>query len=118
MDCVEFLRRANDFTNLPLPRDMCDTPQFVDWIEHRTSCSACSDLLLRRDVEARGARVDHFPCVHLAWQATFQCDEHAHLSDCNKVAVLYFARFDEWSLRAIDGGDHMTRILSRAYTSG
>src|SRR5215475_4863332 len=111
MDCVEFLRWADDFTKLPLPRDVWDTPQFAEWIGHRTRCSECSDLLLRRDVESRGARVDRFPCVHLAWQATFQCEEHANLGDCNKVAVLYFARFDEWSLRGVDNADHVTRIL-------
>jgi uncharacterized protein DUF6980 len=111
MDCDEFRRRAEDFTRLPLPQEVWDTPEFSDWISHRTRCSECSDLLLRREVESRGARVDDFPCVHLAWQATFHCDQHPDLHDCSKVAILYLPRFDEWSLRAVDDADHVTQIL-------
>jgi hypothetical protein len=110
MDCAEFRRRSAEFTALPLGREIWDTAEFCDWITHRTRCPTCSDLLMLDEVVSRGGNVQDYPCVHLAWQATFRCDQHRDLHECSHVAVLYFSRFDEWTLRAVDDADHVTLI--------
>ena len=98
MECEHYRTLHERFSALPLPREVWDTPEWEAWMDHFHACQACSDWDLAQRVRARGARPEDFPCVHTADQVTYRCEQHADLSECDDVWLLYLPRFDEFVL--------------------
>jgi hypothetical protein len=70
----------------------------LEWNGHLHDCTLCSDWHLLNEVQKRGASVDDYPCVHMAYHATFTCEEHANLYECSKAAIIYSPKFDEYHI--------------------
>jgi hypothetical protein len=96
MNCSEFRANHEKYTTFPQPPEVWDTVEFSDWNNHLHHCAQCSDWHLLGEVQKRGASVDDYPCVHMAYHATFTCEEHPNLYACSKAAILYSPRFDEY----------------------
>ena len=98
MNCSEFRAHYDKYTTFPQPREVWDTEEFSEWNNHLRHCAQCSDWHLLREVQKRGASVDAYPCVHMAYHATFTCEEHPNLHACSKAAIIYNPRFDEYHI--------------------
>src|SRR5687768_6773190 len=83
MNCSEFRRHYEKYMTFPLPREVWDTDEYSEWNSHLHNCTLCSDWHLLNQVRKWGASVDDYPCVHMAYHATFTCEEHSNLNDCS-----------------------------------
>ena len=110
MDCTEYRSNHATFSNLPLPREVWETPEWSDWMDHFHACRDCSDWTLAKRIAERGFDPHTFPCVHIGNQVTTTCPEHPDPADCPDILILYFARFDEYSIAVRDGGTSAIRI--------
>jgi hypothetical protein len=98
MDHSEFQKLYPLYTAYPVPREVWDTPEGERWTQHRISCPTCAVWVQQAEVEGRGARVEDYPCVHMAFHATYKCEEHPELFACSKAPILYSERFDEYTI--------------------
>jgi hypothetical protein len=74
-----------------------------DWADHLHGCDGCSDWYQEQQVRDRGADPARFPCVHIAYQVTQQCQEHEDPWDCPDYVLIYNPRFDEYGIPIRDG---------------
>lgn len=95
---------------LPLPREIWDTPKWEAWTEHSQNCRNCADWGLGQRIIDRGYDPASFPCVHIGDQITHTCDQHPDPHDCPDILVVYFPRFDEYSIPIRDGGTSSSTI--------
>ena len=98
MNCYEFQEHHEKYTTFPQPREVWDTEECLEWNNHLRDCGPCSDWRLLKEVQKRGASVADYPCVHMAYHATFTCEEHPDLDACSKAAVIYNPKFDEYHI--------------------
>jgi hypothetical protein len=98
MQCSEFRDLYSKYTNFPVPREVWDTEEGEQWQRHLVYCRACSDWHQQQEVEKRGASVSDYPCVHMAYHATFNCEKHINLYQCSDAPILYKEKWDEYSL--------------------
>jgi hypothetical protein len=96
MDCRTYKELTPRFSRLPLDKSVWDTPEYEEWVGHFHECRGCGDRHMAQEVEGRGHDVKEYPCVHLAYYVTYQCDEHEDLSQCSRVPITYDPRFDEY----------------------
>ena len=112
MNCSEFREHYEKYTALPLPREVWETDECSEWNSHLHDCTLCADWHLLNEVQKRGASADDYPCVHMAYHATFTCEEHPNLSECSKAAIIYNPKFDEYHIGSRGGtGDDI--IIAR-----
>ena len=104
MDCTEYQTRYPDFATLPLSREVWDTAEWSEWMDHFHRCTCCFDWTLAQRIIKRGFNPANFPCVHIGNQITTTCPEHPDPCDCPDILVTYFPRFDEYSI-AVRGGE-------------
>ncbi len=104
MDCSEYRARHKTYSDLPLPPEIWNTPEYEAWMEHFHDCRACSDWDLTQRVRARGHDPGRFPCVHIADQVTRTCEEHPDPEDCNDILITHSAPFDEYGITKL--GSH------------
>lgn len=110
MDCLQFREQYQIFGKLPLAREVWETPEYREWNEHLSNCRECREWRQALDVTNRGAKVEDFPCVHMAWHATFRCEDHPELWACSHAVVLYSEKFDEYSIGPRGGGGDFFHI--------
>jgi hypothetical protein len=112
MDCEEYRTKHPEFGKLPLPRSVWDTPEWTDWMDHSLQCRTCSDWSLYQQVKARGHNPDDYPCVHIADQLTWLCDQHPDPNDCADVVIVHDKRFDEYAIptRTGDSSRYLIRF--------
>lgn len=108
MDCATYRRLFPNYSKFPLPRESRDTPEFEEHSAHIHACNSCSDWTLGQRVEARGAKVEDIPCVHIAYQVTKKLDSAftASFDDLN-VVVWRFENPGEYGIPIRDGGSSM-----------
>jgi len=104
MECNEYRKLQASFSVLPLPRSVWDTPEFEAWQAHGLTCKHCAEWLLVQRCAEMGISVADFPCVHMAYEASRVCESHANKSGCPDMAIIYDARFDEYSIGPRGGG--------------
>ena len=107
MNCETYRKLYPKFTDFPVPKEVWDTPECDDWNEHLHHCPSCSDWAMHQELAQRGVSADNFPCVHMAYYASHQCDEHPDPRECTKSVVLHIPKFDEYviSPRGSTGDD-------------
>lgn len=66
--------------------------------EHVRDCEDCRDIMTSVQLELDGVEVGRYPCVHMAKYATFKCDTHSDLIECDDALILYAPQFDEYVL--------------------
>jgi hypothetical protein len=98
MNCEEFRKLHPKYTNYPIPPVVWDTEEGHQWVNHKIECRFCGDWQQQLTVENRGAKVSDYPCVHMAFHATFQCEHHSELWECSEAPILYDKKFDEYSI--------------------
>jgi hypothetical protein len=74
MDCETYRGLYPTYSKLPLDREVWDTPECRAHGNHFHECDPCNDWTLAQRVEARGARLTDFPCVHSAYYLTGKLD--------------------------------------------
>jgi hypothetical protein len=109
MNCPEYRAKYSEYRP-PLPQEVWDTPEFDAWIEHGLYCERCSGWRLEQQLIERGIDPDSFPCVCIGEQVTRTCDQHPDPHDCPDALVIYYARFDEYSIPIRDGTRSVVRI--------
>ena len=108
MDCATYRRLYPQYSKLPLPREIWDTPEFEAHGEHFTDCRSCSDWTLAQRVEARGAKLEHYPCVHIAYRVTEKLvSTFEDPFDDPDVVVWKFESSGEYGIPIRDGGSSM-----------
>lgn len=108
MTCEDFQLLVPDYSVMPLEREVHDTEQHEDWIDHMHECTACSDLDLAAQVRARGYDVSEFPCVHVALRVTAVCDQHPDPWGCPDALVVKTS--NGWGIPIRDGGSSWSKI--------
>jgi hypothetical protein len=107
MNCEEYKKYYSEYTNFPILKNVWETEHYESWQSHIHSCIICADWSLEQQVLQRGGNIADWPCVHMAYHATFHCEEHAELSECSKAIILYNDKFDEYCIGPRGGtGDH------------
>jgi hypothetical protein len=107
MDCERFRELNRIYGVSPLDREVWETSECSEWNEHLSNCTDCHDWRMALEVVRRGAKVEDFPCVHMAFHATFQCEDHPELNRCSTATILYNERFDEYAIGSRGGpGDN------------
>jgi len=104
MDCTKYKANYVAFTKLPLPREIAESAEWSDWMDHFHTCRDCFDWTLARRIEERGFDPEEFPCVHIGNQVTTICPDHPDPCDCPDILISYSPRFDEYSIAVRDGG--------------
>lgn len=89
MNCNDFKSHYSELSKLPLPKEVWESDLWHEWSEHRIECKECSDWDLEQRVKARGFDTSDFPCVHIANQQTFSCEEHKDLNECPDTLIKF-----------------------------
>lgn len=110
MNCSEYQKLYQDYSATPLAREIWDTPLFEAWQIHHQQCKSCSDWTLVQRCLAKGIDVSDFPCVHMAYEFSRTCEQHARKDDCPEKVVIYESRFDEYSIGPRGGGGDFVLI--------
>ena len=90
MNCSEYRQLYSRYTAYPLPRKVHETQEFDEWQDHSLDCRSCADWDYGKRVEATGHTVGEYPCVHIAYQVTQQCETHPDPYDCPDVLIVEF----------------------------
>jgi hypothetical protein len=96
MDCDRFHSLYPTFTSFPIPKEVWDTPEGDAWHEHRLNCQACAEWYLAQEVARRHVLLADYPCVHMAYYASWKCDDHPDPTECTQSVVLRNDKFDEF----------------------
>jgi len=91
MECEEFRARY-------LGHEKMESEEFFECLEHVRECKVCPDHMLSIDLKNQGVDLGRYPCIHMAKYATFKCDTHEDLIECDDTIILYDAQFDEYSI--------------------
>jgi len=111
MDCANYQRLYPKYSSLPLPREVWDTPECEAHGEHIHDCKACEDWALAQQVVKRGARVEDFPCVHMANHVTQKLDSSLDDPfDDPDVIIWQYESSGEYGIPVRDGGSSIIVI--------
>ena len=110
MDCDGYRSNYTAYSKLPLPREIVDSPEWSEWMDHFHDCTHCFDWALAQRIKQRGFNPDEFPCVHIGNQVTIKCPDHPEPTDCPDIIIVYYAKFDEYSIAVRDGGSSAVAI--------
>jgi len=111
MDCATYRRLSSKYEKSPLTREICETPEHEEHTEHFHECSACCDWTLARRVERRGAKVEDYPCVHIACHVTGKLDSPlSDPFDDPDIVIWYFETSGQYGIPIRDGGSSIITI--------
>ncbi len=91
MKCDEFVRVYKGYQNM-------EDSLISSCFEHVTDCEGCRDVMTAVQLKLDGVDLDRYPCIHMAKYATFKCDTHENLIECDDAIILYSPRFDEYAI--------------------
>jgi hypothetical protein len=104
MDCIEFRTFYKKYTNYPIAKAIFETEHYQSWQEHNDECSECSDWCLIESLKDKDVNHLEYPCVHMAFQASFACEKHKDKNECSHAIIIYDDRFDEYFIGPRGGG--------------
>ena len=110
ISCDKYRRLFDKYASMPDDAPAFNTPEGMQWRDHGESCDKCIDWIRARTVRERGFSVDDFPCVHMAFYATFRCETHGDPWECPEDVIVYSPRIDEYGIPMRDGGKSVTGI--------
>ena len=108
MNCKEFKDKYQQYTNLPLPREVWNTKNYEEWSDHMVECSACWEWNMEQIVINRGYKISDFPCIHIAYRATETCEQHPDPWDCPDIVLVKIE--DSYGIPVRDGGSSWIEI--------
>lgn len=112
MNCEQFKQAYVKFDGAPNVihwKDL-ETPQYGAYSDHMQDCPACRDWFQAKQLEAWKIDASKFPCVHMAYQASYQCGTHADPWECPGVLIAYVDAYDEYGIPIRDGGESYWKI--------
>lgn len=111
MECSDYKRLYPEYSDLPLSREIWDTPEYDEHTNHFHECDACSDWTLAQEVKARGADVKDYPCVHIAYRVTEKLvSKMDDPFDDADVIIWKFESSGEYGIPIRDGGSSINVI--------
>lgn len=111
MDCATYRRLYSKYSTFPQSREIWDTPEGAEHVEHFHNCQSCCDWELAQRVEARGSKVEDYPCVHIAFHVTEMLDStFDDPFDDPDVVIWKFESTGEFGIPIRDGGSAIAVI--------
>ena len=111
MDCATYRRLYPKYSVFPLSKEVWDTPEGEAHGDHFHDCNECSDWTLAQRVEGRGAQVQDYPCVHIAYWVTCKLDSDLDDPfDDPDVIIWQFEQSGEFGIPVRDGGSSIITI--------
>ena len=108
MNCDQYRKLYQQYSASGLSREIWETQQFGDWVDHFHTCQSCSDWDLGKRMETINHKVSDFPCVHVAYQVTQKCEKHSDPKDCPDILIVKFN--GGYGIPIRDGGSSIVRI--------
>jgi len=108
MDCPSFRRRYPEYTKMPLPREVCETPLHEEWCEHLNDCGACTDWYMGAEALRRGLNPAEHPCNHIAYFCSQESG--SDLDPLDDVDVTLWTSSGKYGIPVRDGGSSIIEI--------
>jgi hypothetical protein len=108
MNCNQFKNKYDQFTKVPLSKEIWESDEYGTWFDHMEDCTSCSDWHLKQTVINRGHKVSDFPCVHIAYRVTQTCEDHPNPWDCPDIMIV--KKDKGYGLPVRDGGSSYIKI--------
>ena len=108
MNCTEFKSKYQEYTKLPLIKEVWDTEDYEEWSDHLHDCESCSDWHLEQAVLKRGHKPTDYPCIHIAYYVTETCEKHSNPWECPDILLVKSSHGYGMPIR--DGGTSMVNI--------
>ena len=87
------------------------TEEYSAYVEHMAACGSCDDWVQGQAVVARGARVDDFPCVHIAYRVTARLESDLDDPFDDPNVVIWAFVNGTYGVPVRDGGASMIAIF-------
>ncbi len=112
MNCEQFKKSYKKFDGAPniIHWKDLETPEYVAYSDHMQDCPSCRDWFQTDQLQLWNVDISKFPCIHMAFQANFQCGNHEDPRDCPNTMVIYLDQFEEYGIPSRDGSDSYWKI--------
>ena len=111
MNCEDYQCLYPKYSKLPLAKEVWNAPEYEEHGNHFHDCKSCGDWTLAQRVEARGASLADYPCVHIAYYVTekLESTEVDPFEDPD-VILWQFEKTGEVGIPVRDGGSSIIAI--------
>lgn len=112
MNCDQFKQAYHKFdgaTNVIHWKDW-ETREYGAYSDHMQDCPACRDWFQGQQLADWKVDPSKYPCLHMAYQANFQCGTHQDPWECPSVLIAYVEQYDEYGIPIRDGGESYWKI--------
>jgi len=112
MKCEQFKQAYQKFDgadNVIHWKDL-ETAEYGAYSDHMQDCHECRDWFQTRQLETWKVDATKFPCIHMAYQANYQCGSHQNPWECPSTLIAYIEQFDEYGIPIRDGTESYWKI--------
>lgn len=110
MNCKDYQRLYKRFSDLPLPREVWDTPEYEQYLGHLHECRACGDWFMAQEAERMGVHPEEHVCVHLAYHISQEPSSTLDPQDDADVTLTYDVSNRTYGIPVRDGGSSHIEI--------
>lgn len=110
MDCHNFRARFDQFNSLPLSREITETDEYEEWVEHMHSCRECGDIYQHHWARLRGVDPGAHPCVHIAYHISQDPSSTVDPHDDPDVTLVFVESTKTYGIPVRDGGSSYIEI--------
>jgi hypothetical protein len=89
ISCEKYRQLYPEFSNYPIPREVWETDEWLEWRSHTHYCKSCEDWSMANEIRERGFSIANFPCVHITYYVTFNCEQHPNRYECPDIIIDY-----------------------------
>ena len=108
MKCEDYRRLHSEFTSFPLSREVYESKEYEAWQDHGFDCEECELWSTEQQVITRGYDPSEFPCIHIAYYSTMECDEHKDPWECPDMIIVKTK--EGYGIPIRDGGSSFINI--------
>lgn len=108
MDCKKYKSLYEIFTDFPLPFEITDSDDYLDWHEHGHECLECKEWNMGKEVEKNGDKPANHPCIHLAYHSQHNCQDHKDPFECPDTTLVKIN--DRYGIPVRNGGSSFVEI--------
>ena len=108
MNCDDFRKLFPYFMEQLSRGQELDEDLEADWSDHLNACKECFTWFASEQLKLRGFDPASFPCPHIGFHATHECDEHDGPFDCPHQVIVNVD--GEWGIPIKDDTASMVRI--------